>query len=69
MNALEFWHIVQYNLKVEIRKYAPNLTNEQIEEGLKTHKIRIIYARGSNWPFGKPAIPPKIVFEEGFLSE
>lgn len=52
-----------YDLARDVRPY---LTEEDFIEGLESGAIKIIFARHSNWPYGKSYIPPAIVIEEGF---
>ena len=47
----------------EVRKQRPEFTDMEILKGLSDGQIKITYARNSNWPFGKPYIPPVVKIE------
>ena len=47
----------------EVQKIRPEMSEKEILKGLEDGRIKITCARNSNWPFGKPFIPPKIEIE------
>jgi hypothetical protein len=47
----------------EVRKQRPEFTDLEILRGLEDGRIKVACARNSNWPFGKPYIPPDVKIE------
>lgn len=47
----------------EVRKQRPEFTDQEIFRGLEDGRIKVTCARNSNWPFGKPYIPPVVKIE------
>lgn len=41
----------------------PEMSDKEILKGFEEGRIRLICARNSNWPFGKPYLPPIVEFD------
>lgn len=46
-----------------VRLERPEMSEKEILKGLEEGRIRLICARNSNWPFGRPYLPPVVVFD------
>ena len=61
-DVIAFYYMTK--IITEVRKYRPEMLDEEIFEALKDGRVKITPARTSNWPVCQPMIPPKVEFKE-----